>query len=43
MYDLKDFKAADHIPALLDWMRAQMKAAAARPPSSGSPAARTAR
>ena len=25
MYDLKDFKAADHIPALLDWMRAQMK------------------
>ena len=26
MYDLKDFKAADHIPALLDWMRAQMKA-----------------
>ena len=21
----KDFKAADHIPALLDWMRAQMK------------------
>ena len=25
MYDLKDFKATDHIPALLDWMRAQMK------------------
>ena len=25
MYDLKDFKPADHLPALLDWMRAQMK------------------
>ena len=24
MYDLKDFKAAEHIPGLLDWMRGQM-------------------
>ena len=25
MYDLKDFNAKEHIPALLEWMRAQMK------------------